>query len=226
MTSYNLPKRVLAELIGTALLVATVVGSGIMATQLTRDVGLQLLGNTLPTGAILFVLITLLSPISGAHFNPAVSLVFTLKKELSFPECFAYTLFQIAGGIIGTIIAHGMFDLSLIALSTKIRTGHALWFAEAVATFGLVMTILLGVRHAQQAIPALVAFYITAAYWFTASTSFANPAVTIARSLTNSFSGIAPENVIGFITAQMVGALVAFFVVGLLSPTRSTESEV
>jgi glycerol uptake facilitator-like aquaporin len=227
MSHYNLPKRLLAELLGTALLVATVVGSGIMATNLTGDFGLQLLGNTIPTGAILYVLITILGPISGAHFNPVVSLVFTLRKEFPLPECLAYVLFQIAGGILGTLMAHLMFDMNIITLSAKIRTGQALWFAEFVATFGLIMTILLGLRHAVQTIPALVAFYITAAYWFTASTSFANPAVTIARSLTNSFSGIAPESVMGFILAQISGALVALFVVGLLSQEHSSnDSEI
>jgi len=227
MSHHSLPQRLSAEFIGTAVLVATVVGSGIMATNLTSDVGLQLLGNTIPTGAILYVLITIFGPISGAHFNPAVSLVFTFKRQLSLYEVLPYIIIQVAGGIIGTIIAHTMFDMNLVELSTKIRTGNALWFSEFVATFGLIITILLGLKHSQNNIPALVAFYITAAYWFTASTSFANPAVTIARSLTNSFSGIAPTSVLAFILAQLIGTLAAMFVVGLLSDEQSsTENEI
>lgn len=190
------------------MLVATVVGSGIMAETLTRDVALALLGNTLPTGAILVVLITVLGPISGAHFNPAVSLVFALRGELPARELALYVAAQIAGGIIGTMIAHAMFDLPLVAASLKVRTGSAQWFAEAVAAFGLVVTILGGVRAAKAAIPWLVGLYITAAYWFTASTSFANPAVAIARSFTNTFSGIRPVDLPGFIAAECVGALI------------------
>ena len=227
MFDYTICKRLFAELMGTAVLVATVVGSGIMATNLTSDVGLQLLGNTLPTGAIVFVLISTLGPISGAHFNPAVTLVLGFRRQLPFSNILPYIVFQIAGGMIGTIIAHLMFDMNMIAFSTKVRTGHALWFAEFIATFGLIMTIVLGLRHSQTNIPALVAFYITAAYWFTASTSFANPAVTIARSFTNSFSGIAPASVAGFIVMQLIGAFVAMFVVGLISNEKATlEGEV
>ena len=217
MSHYSLPQRLSAELIGTAILVATVVGSGIMATNLTSDVGLQLLGNTIPTGAILYVLITIFGPISVAHFNPAVSLVFACRTELLLKELLPYIVFQVAGAIIGTIIAHTMFDMNMVVLSTKVRTGNALWFSEFVATFGLVLTIFLGLKHSQNNIPALVAFYVTGAYWFTASTSFANPAVTVARSLTNSFSGIAPASVLAFILAQLSGAIAAMFVVGLLS---------
>lgn len=202
---------------GTAILVATVVGSGIMATNLTGDTGLQLLGNTLPTGAILFVLISILGPISGAHFNPAVTLVLAFRKLLPFRLVLPYILSQLVGAILGTIIAHLMFDMSMIEFSTKARTGSALWFAEFIATFGLITTILLGLRHEQNNIPALVAFYITAAYWFTASTSFANPAVTVARSLTNSFSGIAPSSVIGFVIAQLAGAFAAMVAIGWLT---------
>jgi len=221
MSHHSLPQRLSAEFIGTAVLVATVAGSGIMATNLTSDVGLQLLGNTIPTGAILYVLITIFGPISGAHFNPAVSLVFTFKRQLSLYELLPYIIVQVAGGIMGTIIAHTMFDMNLVELSTKIRTGNALWFSEFVATFGLIITIFLGLMHSQNNIPALVAFYITAAYWFTASTSFANPAVTIARSLTNSFSGISPSSVFAFIIAQLIGAIAAMFVVELLMPSNS-----
>lgn len=209
MSKFDLSRRVAAETLGTATLVATVVGSGIMGQRLTQDVALQLLGNTLPTGAILVVLITILGPISGAHFNPAVSLVFATRGELARRDFPAYVIGQIVGGIAGTLIAHAMFALPIVELSGKIRTGGAQWFAEAVAAFGLVMTILLGIRFQRTAIPWLVGLYITAAYWFTASTSFANPAVTIARSLTNTFSGIRPADVMAFVAAQCAGALLA-----------------
>ena len=201
--AFDLPRRLTAEALGTALLVATVVGSGIMAVNLTNDVGLQLLGNTLPTGAMLVVLITILGPISGAHFNPAVSLVFALKRDMSPRDAALYMLAQVAGGVAGAIVAHLMFALPLIALSEKARTGGAQWFAEWVATFGLVATILAGVRFERSAVPWLVGLYIAAAYWFTASTSFANPAVAIARSLTNTFSGIRPIDLPGFIAAAI-----------------------
>lgn len=209
MSTFDLPRRVAAEALGTAMLVATVVGSGIMAQRLTQDVGLQLLGNTLPTGAVLVVLITILGPISGAHFNPAVSLVFSARGELSKRDLAPYVLAQILGGVAGTVVAHLMFDLQLITFSTKVRSGGAQWFAEGVATFGLVVTILLGIRWQKSAVPWLVGLYITAAYWFTASTSFANPAVTIARSITDTFSGIRPLDVPAFIAAQSAAALVA-----------------
>ena len=222
MSEYRLSQRLICEFIGTSLLVATVVGSGIMATNLTNDVALQLLGNTIPTGAILFVLINIFGPISGAHFNPVVSLVMALKKRLPISNVLPYIITQVIGGIIGTIIAHIMFDMDIIQLSTKVRTGNALWFAEFIATFGLVLTIIFGLRHSQSNIPALVAFYITAAYWFTASTSFANPAVTIARSFTNSFSGIAPTSIIGFTISQLIGALTALIVSVILSNDSST----
>jgi glycerol uptake facilitator-like aquaporin len=194
---FDLPRRLAAEALGTALLVATVVGSGIMAETLTKDVALALLCNTLPTGAILVVLITLLGPISGAHFNPAVSVVFALRRELLAGEALLYIAAQVAGGIVGTILAHGMFDMSLLATSAKMRTGPAQWFSEFVAAFGLIVTILGGIRFARTNVPWLVGLYITAAYWFTASTSFANPAVAIARSLTNSFAGIRPVDLPG-----------------------------
>jgi glycerol uptake facilitator-like aquaporin len=197
---------------GTALLVATVVGSGIMAETLTKDVALALLGNTIPTGAILVVLITILGPISGAHFNPAVSLVFALKRELSAKDTALYVAAQILGGILGTMIAHGMFAVPLLDASMKVRTGGAQWFAEAVAAFGLVATILAGIRFQRSAVPWLVGLYITAAYWFTASTSFANPAVAIARSFTNTFSGIRPIDLPGFIIAELSGAVVGMLV--------------
>ncbi|TPQ40274.1 aquaporin family protein [Bradyrhizobium guangdongense] len=207
MDIFDLPRRLAAEALGTAILVATVVGSGIMAETLTKDVALALLCNTLPTGAILVVLITVFGPISGAHFNPAVTLVFTGRRELPVNEAVLYIIAQIAGGAIGTMVAHLMFALPLIELSMKVRTGGAQWFAEAVAAFGLVATILAGIRFQRAAVPWLVGLYITAAYWFTASTSFANPAVAIARSLTNSFSGIRPADLPGFILAEFCGAI-------------------
>src|ERR1700709_1095937 len=190
MQRYDLPRRLTAEALGTGILVATVVGSGIMAETLTKDVALALLGNTLPTGAILVVLITILGPISGAHFNPAVSLVFALRRDLAPRDALLYVAAQVAGGIVGTMIAHAMFALPLVDASVKVRSGGAQWFAEAVAAFGLIATILAGIRFNRSTVPWLVGLYITAAYWFTSSTSFANPAVAIARSLTNTFSGI------------------------------------
>src|SRR6202171_6799907 len=198
MSNYNLPRRLVAEALGTALLVATVVGSGIMAETLAKDTALALLGNTLPTGAILVVLITISGPISGAHFNPAVTLVFALKRELTAREAASYVAAQIVGGMIGTVMAHAMFPLPLLDASLKMRTGGAQWLAGAGAAFGLVATILAGVKFNRPAIPWLVGLYITAAYWFTSSTSFANPAVAIARSMTNSFSGIRPVDLPGF----------------------------
>lgn len=202
-------RRLTAEALGTGLLVATVVGSGIMAERLTDDVALALLGNTLPTGAILVVLITVLGPLSGAHFNPMVSLVFALRRELSWRELALYSGAQIAGGIAGAIVAHLMFGLDLVTPSEHVRSGAAQWFSEGIASFGLVLVILGGLRSRPDSIPWLVGLYITAAYWFTASTSFANPAVTIARALTNSFSGIRPLDAPGFIVAQVAGGLVA-----------------
>jgi glycerol uptake facilitator-like aquaporin len=216
MASYDLSRRLAAEALGTALLVATVVGSGIMAETLTKDVALALLGNTLATGAILVVLITTLGPISGAHFNPAVSLIFAVKRDLTLRDAALYVVAQVAGGLIGTIAAHLMFALPLLDLSTKARTGGAQWFAEWVATFGLVSTILAGIRFERSAVPWLVGLYITAAYWFTASTSFANPAVAIARAFTNTFSGIRPVDLPGFIAAQLAGAVCALMVIGWL----------
>ena len=216
MQKFDLPRRLVAEALGTALLVATVVGSGIMAESLTRDVALALLGNTLPTGAILVVLITILGPISGAHFNPAVSLIFALKRDLTPRDALLYMVAQIAGGIVGTMMAHAMFALPLLDASMKARTGGAQWFAEGVAAFGLVATILAGLRFERPAVPWLVGLYITAAYWFTSSTSFANPAVAIARSMTNSFSGIRAVDLPGFILAELCGALAALMLMGWL----------
>jgi glycerol uptake facilitator-like aquaporin len=216
MADFDLRRRLTAEAAGTAFLVAAVVGSGIMAEKLTQDVALQLLCNTLPTGAVLVVLITVLGPISGAHLNPAVSLVFAARGELSRSETIFYIAAQVAGGIAGTGIAHLMFSFPVLELSAKLRTGPGQWFAEAVATFGLIATILGGIRFQKTAIPWLVGLYITSAYWFTASTSFANPAVTLARALTRSFSGIAPVSVPLFIAAQVGGALLAGYLAGWL----------
>lgn len=227
MTTHAFPRsrRLAAEALGTALLVATVVGSGIMADKLTADTALALLGNTLATGAILVVLISLLGPISGAHFNPVVTLVFTLRRALTVNDALAYSLAQIAGGIAGTLLAHTMFELPLLQLSSTVRTGPAQWLAEVTATFGLLLTILAGIRFRHDAVPWLVALYITAAYWFTASTSFANPAVAIARSLTDTFAGIRPADLPGFIIAETLGALLALAVVGwlLMEPRPSDK---
>lgn len=209
MDAFGLRRRLAAEALGTALLVAAVAGSGIMAEALTRDAALQLLCNALPTGAMLVVLITILGPISGAHLNPVVSLVLATRRELPWREAGAYAVVQVAGGIAGVALAHAMFDLPVLQVSGKLRTGGAQWLSEAVAAFGLVTTILAGIRFQKAAVPWLVGLYITAAYWFTASTSFANPAVTIARALTATFSGIRPVDLPGFIIAQCVGALTA-----------------
>jgi glycerol uptake facilitator-like aquaporin len=213
---FDLPRRLAAEALGTALLVATVVGSGIMAETLTHDVALALLANTIATGAMLVVLITTLGPISGAHFNPAVSLVFALRRELPGNEAALYSLAQVAGGMVGTAAAHLMFALPLLQTALHVRTGGPQWFAEALATFGLILTILAGIRFEQRAVPWLVGLYITAAYWFTASTSFANPAVAIARSLTNTFSGIRPLDLPGFFVAEIAGALAGMMLMGWL----------
>ncbi len=222
--TFTLSRRLMAEALGTLLLVCTVVGSGIMADQLSDDVAVSLLGNTIPTGAILVVLITLLGPISGAHFNPAVTFAFALKGQISITESSLYILVQIAGGILGAFLAHAMFALDILQASTTVRTGSAQWLAEVVATFGLVGTILAGLRFKADAIPWLVGLYITAAYWFTASTSFANPAVAISRSFTDTFSGIRPVDLPGFITAELFGAAVAVALFGwLLTPQQSKE---
>ncbi|MDG1210988.1 MAG: aquaporin family protein [Paracoccaceae bacterium] len=206
-------QKLAAEFIGTAFLLATVVGSGIMAERLAGgNVAIALLGNTLPTGAILVVLITMLGPISGAHFNPAVTMVFRFRGEIATGLAFAFVVVQIAGGIAGVWAAHMMFEETLLQFSAKSRTGGAQWFAEAVATFGLVFTILATLKARAEAVPLAVGLYITAAYWFTASTSFANPAVTIARSLSDTFAGISPAHMPGFILAQLAGAMVGLLV--------------
>ena len=217
MTAINLQRRLAAEALGTALLLATVVGSGIMAEPLANgNIAIALLGNTIPTGAILVVLITVFGPVSGAHFNPAVTLSFLIRREITTGLAAAYVAVQIIGGILGTWSAHLMFSQDLLQFSSHVRTGGAQWFSEWVATFGLVATILGTLRWRPDAIPYMVGLYITAAYWFTASTSFANPAVTIARSFTDTFSGIYPADAAGFITAQFIGAIAATVVMGWL----------
>ncbi len=208
--SVSLPQRLLAELLGTAFLLAAVVGSGIMAQRLAGGNGaLALLCNTLPTGAILTVLILTFGPLSGAHFNPAVSVAFALRRKLSWPDAAVYIVAQIIGGLIGVWIAHLMFELPVWQVSVNARTGAGQWLAELVATFGLLVTILGCVARTPSAVPYAVGLYITSAYWFTASTSFANPAVTIARSLSDTFAGIAPAGVVAFIVAQFAGMLAA-----------------
>ena len=202
-----------SEALGSAILLATVVGSGIMGENLSGgNVAIALIGNTIPTGAILVVLITILGPLSGAHFNPIVSLAMCITGRMAWPKLFPFVVAQVIGAIIGVWIAHAMFDLSIFQISTKMRWGTGQWIAEAVATFGLLLTIFGGLRYNPAAIPMSVGLYITAAYWFTASTSFANPAVTLARSLSNSFAGIAPVAVLPFIVAQVLGMMAGVIV--------------
>lgn len=217
MDDFSRTRRLAAEMIGTAFLLATVVGSGIMAERLAGgNLALALLGNTIATGAILAVLILIFGPISGGHFNPAVSLAFYLRGQLGWREAITFIVAQVAGGLIGTAIAHIMFEAPILSPSINVRTGLGQWVAEAVATFGLVATILGCVRFRADAVPFAVGLYITAGYWFTASTSFANPAVTVARSMTDSFSGIRPIDAPGFILAQLTGAFLAVAVFGWL----------
>lgn len=219
MADFDLPRRLAAEALGTGLLVAAVVGSGVMAASLTDDVALALLANTLATGAALVVLISVFGSISGAHFNPAVSAVLTSRGELPWRDLGPYVGAQLAGAIGGTVAAHIMFGLPLVELSTKVRTGGGQWISEGVATFGLIVTILAGSRFHRAAVPWLVGLFITSAFWFTASTSFANPAVAVARSLTDTFAGIRPGHLPGFILAEAVGAAVAAaFCAWLLRP--------
>jgi glycerol uptake facilitator-like aquaporin len=225
--SLPLSRRLLAEGLGTAILVATVVGSGIMAERLAGgNQAIALLGNTIPTGAILVVIITILGPISGAHFNPAVSLVFAGRGEFPWSEVAPYVVVQCLGGICGTMLAHLMFDLAPLAIGTTTRSGPSQWLAEAVATFTLVLAILGGLRCAPQAIPWLVGLTITAAYWFTASTSFANPAVTLARGFTTTFAGIATSHVPAFILAQLIGAAIgAVLAMALFRPAIPSTAD-
>lgn len=216
-------RKLASEFIGTLFLVATVIGSGIMAESLAEgNAAVALLGNTLATAGILYVLITCLGPISGAHFNPAVSFVFWLKRELSTDRCTLYIIFQSLGAIAGVILAHAMFDQSLIQTGVKIRFGSNIWLSESIATFGLVATILTGLRHKPESVPSLVSLYITAGYWFTSSTSFANPAVTLGRSFTDSFSGIRLVDMPFFVISQFLGAALAYYLVRKLLSTNSS----
>lgn len=213
----------LAEFLGTAFLLATVIGSGIMGERLAGgNTAIALLGNTIPTGAILFVLITVLGPVSGAHFNPAVTLAFWIRKEITSHVALGYVIFQIVGGILGVWAAHLMFELQVLQLSSTARVGVAQGFSELVASFGLVLVILGGLRYQVNAIPALVGFYITAAYWFTASTSFANPAVTLARTLSDTFAGIHYAGAPLFIVCQLIGAVIAVLVAKILFTAPAT----
>ena len=217
MISDATARKLVAEFAGTMTLLATVIGSGIMAERLADgNMAIALLGNTIPTGAILFVLITILGPVSGAHFNPAVTLAFAVRREIGHRLAILFVMAQVMGGLCGAMLAHVMFEMPVLQLSQNIRTGPAQWTSEFVATFGLLTVIFGGLRWRPDAIPTLVGLYITAAYWFTSSTSFANPAVTIARSFTDSFSGILPSHAPGFILAQLAAALVAPLCLGWL----------
>jgi glycerol uptake facilitator-like aquaporin len=220
--AFGLRQRLAAEALGTGLLLAVVIGSGIMGEHLARgNAAIALLGNTLATGAGLIVLITMFCPLSGAHFNPLVSLLFALRRELSWRDAAAYITVQLVGAILGVWLAHAMFAEPLFQISTKLREGWPQGLAEAVATFGLIGTILASLRFRPDATPLMVGLYITAAYWFTASTSFANPAVTIARSLSDTFAGIAPASAPLFIAGQIAGACIAAALFGWLLKERA-----
>lgn len=209
----NLSTRLWAEGVGTAFLLIGVVGSGIMAENLSGgNTGVALLANAIATGAMLYMLITTLGPVSGAHFNPVVTMAFAIRREHKPNDVAPYVIVQIIGGIMGVFISHLMFDLDVLQISTTERTGMGQWIAEIVATFGLLFTIFGGLKHRPDTVPTLVALYITGAYWFTASTSFANPAVTLARSLSDTFAGITPAHAPMFIVAQIIGALLMVFV--------------
>ncbi|KRA14695.1 MIP/aquaporin family protein [Lysobacter sp. Root604] len=219
----SLRRKLLAEFVGTSALLATVVGSGIMGANLSGgNDGLALLANAAATAGMLYVLIAALGPISGAHLNPAVTLAMRLRGEVTTTVAVAYIAVQTVAAVTGVLLAHAMFDLPLWQPGLRARSGSGQWLSEAVATFGLLLTVLLGARHRPAALPMLVAGYIFAAYWFTASTSFANPAVTLARSLTQSFAGIRPDDVAGFVLAQLVGAIGALWFATLLL-TRSAD---
>ncbi len=217
MNDFDMPRRLVAEALGTALLLAVVVGSGIMGERLAGgNVAIALLANAVATGAGLTVLILIFGPISGAHFNPAVTLAFLMRREISVAPSLAYVAAQLAGGLAGTIAAHVMFGEPLLAASVTERTGVGQWTGEFIATFGLVATILGCLRSRPDAVPYAVGLYITAGYWFTSSTSFANPAVTVARSFTDTFSGIYPPDAPLFIVAQLIGAVAATLTMGWL----------
>ena len=221
MAEYDLPRRLAAEGIGSFFLFAGVIGSGVMAEALADgNDAVALLANTVATGAILFVLIAMLGPVSGAHFNPAVTLAFAIRREIGWRVSAAYVLVQVAAGVLGAWAVHLMFDLPIVQFSTKARAGIGQWTGELVATFGLLFTILALLKVRPSAIPAAVALYITSAYWFTSSTSFANPAITVVRSLSDTFAGIAPADVPLFIAAQLAGAVLAVGVAGWLFAER------
>ncbi len=220
------PRKLAAEFTGTLLLLATVVGSGIMGETLAGgNDAIALLGNTVATGAILVVIITIFGPVSGAHFNPAVTFVFALRREIGVALALAYVAVQVAGGLAGTLLAHAMFDMELLQASSKARSSGGQWLAEGVATFGLLAAILGTLRVRPNAVAAMVGLYITAGYWFTASTSFANPAVTVARSFTDTFSGILPAHAPAFIVAQFVGATVALLLFRWLEQSNGTTTD-
>lgn len=222
-----LPRRLLAEFLGSALLLATVVGSGVMGMDLSDgNKGIALLANAGATAAMLYVLIVLFGPVSGAHLNPAVSLVFRLRGELGTRELAGFVIAQVAGAVAGVVLAHLMFGLDIVQPGDHIRAGMAQWLSEGVATFGLVLTILCGLRQRPASVPVLVAGYIFAAYWFTASTSFANPAVTLARSMTRTFAGIRPGDVGGFVAAQVAGAMLGLLASRLFSARAAGDAPV
>lgn len=227
MDNFGTTRKLVAEFLGTAFLLATVIGSGIMAETLSpSNTGVALLGNTVPTGAILMVLILIFGPISGAHFNPAVTIAFLIRREITPGLAMTFIGVQIVAALTGAVIAHIMFEAPLLEASSRIRTGPAQWISEIVATFGLLATIFGCVRFRVSAVPYAVGLYITAAYWFTSSTSFANPAVTIARSFTDTFSGIRPVDMPAFIAAQLIGAVLATIVFGwLLKPPKETKGD-
>lgn len=223
MMPFHLSRRLLAEALGSILLAGVVIGSGILAERLSAgNDGVALLGNTIATAAILFVLIVTLGPVSGAHFNPAVTLVMALRRKLQAHDALLYMLAQIAGCVVGAWLAHAMFDLAILQIATADRSGSAKMLAEGVATFALVFAILGADRWRPDAAPATVALVITAGYWWTASTSFANPAITVARALTDTFAGVRPPDVGGFVVAQIAGALLAAAVAVVLFPKEKT----
>ena len=226
MKIFDVPRKLVAEFLGTAFLLAAVIGSGIMAETLSpTNNGVTLLANMAATGAILTVLIIVFGPISGAHFNPAVTLAFFIRREITAGQALSYICVQIIAALMGAVIAHIMFSAPLLEASNNVRTGPAQWISEIVATFGLIMTIFGSIRFRTSAVPYAVGLYISAAYWFTSSTSFANPAVTIARSLTDSFSGIRPEDMPSFIAAQLIGAVLATLLVNwLFSPQHKDDN--
>lgn len=226
MAEFSLPKRLVGEALGSFFLFATVLGSGVMAENLAGgNDAIALLANTAATGAILYVIIEMFGPVSGAHYNPAVTLAFALRGEFAWRDVLPYALVQIVAGAIGAFAVHLMFDLDILQYSTKARAGIGQWTGELVATFGLVMAILTLLKHKPGVVPAVVALYITAAYWFTSSTSFANPAITVVRSLSNTFAGIAPADVPGFIAAQLAGMVLAVGCAQLLFGKPRAEAD-